>query len=82
MSKVTNLAGQPVLCQILSFLPREIVDVCVKEHNSDHYYKTLTTYKPEFDFKIGLFVLFRQIHTLLLVSWGRRSRLLIQKSGW
>jgi hypothetical protein len=45
MSKVTNLAGQPVLCQILSFLPREIVDVCVKEHNSDHYYKTLTTYK-------------------------------------
>jgi hypothetical protein len=45
MSKVTNLAGQPVLCQILSFLSREIVDVCVKEHNSDHYYKTLTTYK-------------------------------------
>lgn len=45
MGKNTNLAGQPVLCQLLSFLPRQIVDVCVKEHDSDRYYKTMTTYK-------------------------------------
>ena len=45
MSKNTNLAGQPVLCQLLSFLPREIVDDCVDEHKSDRYYKTMTTYK-------------------------------------
>lgn len=45
MAKNTNLAGQPVLCQLLSFLPREIVDNCVGEHKSDRYYKTLTTYK-------------------------------------
>lgn len=45
MAKNTNLAGQPVLCQLLSFLPREIVDNCVSEYNSDRYYKTLTTYK-------------------------------------
>lgn len=44
MAKNTNLAGQPVLCQLLSFLPREIVDECVRDHNSDHYYKTMTTY--------------------------------------
>lgn len=45
MAKNTNLAGQPVLCQLLSFLPREIVDACVSEHASDRYYKTMTTYK-------------------------------------
>jgi len=45
MGKNTNLAGQPVICQLLSFLPREIVDRCVTDHQSDRYYKTLTTYK-------------------------------------
>ena len=42
MGKNTNLAGQPVLCQLLSFL---IVDACVQQHDSDRYYKTMTTYK-------------------------------------
>lgn len=45
MDKNTNLSGQPVLCQLLSFLPREIVESSVREHQSDLYYKTLTTYK-------------------------------------
>ena len=45
MAKNTNLAGQPVICQLLSFLPHEIVNSCVAEHQSDRYYKTLTTYK-------------------------------------
>lgn len=45
MSKNTNLAGQPVICQLLSFLPRQIVDSCVSEHHSDRYYKTMTTWK-------------------------------------
>jgi hypothetical protein len=45
MAKNTNLAGQPVICQLLSFLPREIVDLCVFEHQSDRYYKTMTTWK-------------------------------------
>ena len=43
--KNTNLAGQPIICQLLSFLPREIVGRCVCEHKSDHYYKTMTTFK-------------------------------------
>ena len=45
MSKNTNLAGQPVICQLLSFLPRQIVDSSVSEHQSDRYYKTMTTWK-------------------------------------
>ena len=45
MAKNTNLAGQPVICQILFFLPREIVDSCVGEYESDRYYKTMTTWK-------------------------------------
>ena len=45
MGKNTNLAGQPVICQLLSFLPRQIVDFCVSQHQSDRYYKTMTTWK-------------------------------------
>jgi hypothetical protein len=45
MHKNTNLAGQPVICQLLSFVPREIIDQCVEEHQSDRYYKTMTTWK-------------------------------------
>lgn len=45
MAKNTNLAGQPVLCQLLSFLPLQIVTDSVLEHQSDRYYKTMTTFK-------------------------------------
>ena len=45
MSKNKKLSGQPVICQLLSFIPSELVKSCVSEHNSDHYYKTLTTYR-------------------------------------
>lgn len=45
MGKSTNIAGQPVLCQLLSFIPKELVDQSVSEHQSDRYYKTMTAYK-------------------------------------
>ncbi len=45
MAKNTNLTGQPVICQLLSFLPRQIVGDCVSDHQSDRYYKTMTTWK-------------------------------------
>lgn len=45
MGKNTNLARQPVICQLLSFLHRQIVESCVSEHQSDRYYKTMTTWK-------------------------------------
>jgi hypothetical protein len=45
MGKNTNIAGQPVLCQLLSFIPKELVEQSVAEHQSDRYYKTMTTFK-------------------------------------
>ncbi|MCC5927869.1 MAG: DUF4372 domain-containing protein [Cyclobacteriaceae bacterium] len=45
MSKNTNPAGQPILCQLISFLPRQIVDACLAEYQSDRYYKTMSTFK-------------------------------------
>lgn len=41
----TKLSGQPILCQLLSFIPRELVDQAVGTFNSDHYYKTMGTWK-------------------------------------
>lgn len=45
MSKNKYLVGQPILCQLLSYIPRHLVDASVAEHESDRYYKTMTTYK-------------------------------------
>ena len=45
MAKDTNLTGQPVICQLLSFIPKEVLGQVVSSHQSDHYYKTMTTYK-------------------------------------
>lgn len=45
MAKDINLTGQPVICQLLSLVPREILDQVVSSHQSDHYYKTMTTFK-------------------------------------
>jgi len=45
MAKNTNLSGQPILCQLLSFIPNDLVQDCVDQHQSDRYYKTMTTYR-------------------------------------
>lgn len=45
MVKNTYLSGQPILSQLLSFIPGELVKQSVAEHQSDRYYKTMTTYK-------------------------------------
>jgi len=45
MHKDKELAGQPVISQLLSFIPKELVQEIVNRNNSDHYYKTMTTYK-------------------------------------
>lgn len=45
MSKNIKLSGQPILCQLFSFIPdNAIVDV-VRAHESDRYYKTMSTRK-------------------------------------
>lgn len=45
MDKNKHLAGQPILCQLLSYVPRSIFDEVVEKHKSDRYYKTMTSYK-------------------------------------
>ena len=45
MLKDKELAGQPVISQLLSFIPIELVEMTVDKYKSDHYYKTMTTYK-------------------------------------
>lgn len=39
-----KLSGQPVICQLLSLIPKEIISELVVQHKSDHYYKTMTTF--------------------------------------
>lgn len=41
----TKLSGQPIICQLLSFLPKELVAESVAKFDSDRYYKTMSTYK-------------------------------------
>jgi Transposase DDE domain/Domain of unknown function (DUF4372) len=43
--QTTKLSGQPIFCQLLSLIPKELVTKSVQEFESDKYYKTLTTYK-------------------------------------
>jgi hypothetical protein len=45
MSKSIKLSGQPILCQLFSFIPAPILADAVKAHRSDHYYKTMSTKK-------------------------------------
>jgi len=41
----TKLSGQPIICQLLSFIPKELVQQSVAKFGSDKYYKTMDTYK-------------------------------------
>jgi hypothetical protein len=43
--KTTKLSGQPIICQLLSFIPKELVQKSVSKFASDKYYKTMSTYK-------------------------------------
>jgi hypothetical protein len=45
MEQHTKLSGQPVLCQLFSFIPPHLIDEAVQAHDADKYYKTLTTKK-------------------------------------
>ena len=45
MAKSTNLGGQPIISELLSFIPKPLIQDCVDEHQSDRYYKTMTTYR-------------------------------------
>jgi hypothetical protein len=44
MSKSKNFSGQPIISQVLNFLPSTIISRTAQEHNSDRYYKRFKTY--------------------------------------
>ncbi|MEB2783543.1 DUF4372 domain-containing protein [Algoriphagus persicinus] len=41
----TKLSGHPIISQLLSFVPRELVDQASQTFQSDRYYKTMDTWK-------------------------------------
>ena len=45
MDKNIKLSGQPILCQLFSFIPDHLIEQAVSVQKSDHYYKTMTTRK-------------------------------------
>lgn len=45
MKQNNKLSGQPIIGQLFSFIPPEIIKKAVREYNSDYYYKTLSTQK-------------------------------------
>jgi Transposase DDE domain/Domain of unknown function (DUF4372) len=45
MPKNTKLCGQPMFCQVVSLLPKEIFNSAIDEHKSDYYYKSMSTFK-------------------------------------
>jgi len=44
MGKSKNFSGQPIISQILNFLPNTIITRTAKEYNSDRHYKRFKTY--------------------------------------
>jgi len=57
MSKVSEkkLVGQPILKQIIDFLPREKFDLLVSKHQSDRYYKSFSSWKHLVTMLFGIF---------------------------
>jgi hypothetical protein len=45
MSKVNIFPGQPIIGQVLSLIPRDLVTKTATEHQSDRYYKKFKTYE-------------------------------------
>lgn len=44
MNKSKNFSGQPIISQVLKFLPSSIISRTAKKHQSDRYYKRFKTY--------------------------------------
>lgn len=44
MNKSKNFSGQPIISQVLKFLPSRIISRTAKKHQSDRYYKRFKTY--------------------------------------
>lgn len=74
MNKGTFFTGQPIFSQILSFIPRSVVNKIAGELQADHYYKSFKTYEHLITMLYSAFNhcnSLREVTTGLL-AWDRR----------
>jgi len=79
-SKVQSnkLSGQPVICQLLSFIPKELVKQAAEKFDADRYYKTMTTYNQMVFMLYGVVTKAQSLNSLcksLLFLDGKLSHL-------
>jgi hypothetical protein len=67
MSKGTFFIGQPIFNQVLSFIPRSMINQLAREHKSDYYCKRFTTYEH---LVTMLYCVFNHCNSLREVSTG------------
>jgi hypothetical protein len=78
MSKSTFFTGQPILSQLLSLIPRYLVEELSKKHQADHYCKRFKAYDHVVTMLYTVFSgcsSIREVITGLMASEGRLSHL-------
>jgi hypothetical protein len=70
MNKSTHFTGQPTFSQLIKLIPKEIVVRCIREANSDRYYKKFNTWHH---LVTMLFTCFGHCHSLREVISGMRA---------
>lgn len=70
MNKSTHFAGQPTFSQLVKLIPKDIVVDCIKQTNSDHYYKKFNTWHH---LVTMLFTCLGHCHSLREVISGMRA---------
>lgn len=70
MNKSTHFSGQPTFAQLIKLLPKSIIADCVKQHQSDHYYKRFNTFHH---LVTMLFTCFGHCHSLRETVTGMKA---------
>lgn len=70
MNKSTHFAGQPTFSQLINLIPKDLISGCVKQTNSDRYYKKFNTWHH---LVTMLFTCFGHCHSLREVISGMRA---------
>jgi hypothetical protein len=82
MGKNNKISGQPIICQLFSFIPGHLIKIAVDQNKSDHYYKTMLT-KNQLAFMLyGIITLCHSLNSLcknLLFLENKLSYLGIKK---
>jgi len=78
MGKNTFFTGQPIFSQLLSFIPRSIVQASVQEHSTDRYYKKYKSYDHLVTMLYACFqkcISLREVTTGMMASHHKLSHL-------